>query len=234
MEDCPSGWVLTSRKVNVLSSTGPIAWVVHYNGDRNIAGPGASDRGWQVTLYKPDLLDCCTADLTRLGETQRRNYRSLDVAEQDILLWLESNYETLHDRALWDRERAAKWAEDPASGPQLAFIKRLLGDSAGDLDYDDLTKRDATILIECAKRRTQESNLRKYGACPLCGRALKVSKSGKSIVCESNSWEYRNGSFALASGCGFQVKRFHEHEEYSPDKAMKWPGVKEHLKERHG
>ena len=45
VEDCPSGWVLTSRKVNVLSSTGSIAWVVHYNGDRNIAGPGASDRG---------------------------------------------------------------------------------------------------------------------------------------------------------------------------------------------
>ncbi len=85
-------------KVNVLSSTGSIAWVVHYNGDRNIAGPGASDRGWQATLYKPDLLDCCTADLTRLGETQRRYYRSLDVAEQDILLWLESNYETSHDR----------------------------------------------------------------------------------------------------------------------------------------
>ena len=101
---------------------------------------------------------------------------------------VESNYETSHDRALWDRERAAKWAEDPASEPQLAFIRRLLGDSAGDLDYDDLTKRDATILIECAKRRAQETNLRKYGVCPLCGRALKVSKSGKSIVCESNSW----------------------------------------------
>ncbi len=127
-----------------------------------------------------------------------------------------------------------KWAEDPASEPQIAFIRRLLGDSAGDLDYDDLTKRDATILIECGKRRAQETNLRKYGVLPLCGRALKVSKSGKSIVCESNSWEYRGGSFALASGCGFQVKRFHEHEEYSPEKAMKWPGVKEHLKEKQG
>ena len=116
----------------------------------------------------------------------------------------------------------------------MAFIKRLLGESAGDLDYDDLTKRDATILIECAKRRAQETNLRKYGVCPLCGRALKVSKSGKSIVCESNSWENRDGSFALASGCGFQVKRFYEHEEYSPEKVMKWPGVKEHLKEKQG
>ena len=38
----------------------------------------------------------------------------------------------------------------------------------------------------------------------------------------------------IASGCGFQVKRFHEHEEYSPEKAMKWPGVKEHLKEKQG
>lgn len=232
VEDCPSGWVLSSRKVNVLSSTGSIAWVIHYNGDRNIAGPGASDRGWQVTLYKPDLLDCCTADLMRLGETQRRYYRSLDVAEQDILLWLESNYETSHDRALWDRERAAKWAEDPASEPQLTFIRRLLGDSAGDLDFDNLTKRDATIVIECAKRRVHEKNLRKYGACPICGSALKVSKSGKSIVCESNSWEYRDGSFVLASGCGFQVKRFRGDEEYSPEKAMGWPGVEERIKEK--
>ena len=48
-----------------------------------------------------------------MGETERRYYRSLEVAEQDILLWLESNYETSRDRALWDRERAAKWAEDP-------------------------------------------------------------------------------------------------------------------------
>ncbi len=36
---------------------------------------------------------------------------------------------------------------NPASEPQLTFIRRLLGDSAGDLDFDNLTKRDATIVI---------------------------------------------------------------------------------------
>ena len=61
-----------------------------------------------------------------------------------------------------------------------------------------------------------------------------MSKSGKSIVCESNSWAYRGVSFVLASGCGFQVKRFHDDEEYSPEKSMSWPGVKEQIKEKKG
>ncbi len=225
VEDCPAGWVLRSRKVDVLSSTESIAWVVYYNGDRNIAGPGASGNGWRATLHKPDLLDGCEADLSRNGKTDTRRYRSLSEAEEDIRQWLESDYETARDAALWDRERAAKWAEDPASKPQTDFIRALIGDEADTLDLDDLTKRDATILIECAKDRERKRNLEKYGLCPRCGRMLRVSRSGRAITCESNRWRPRGSGFYLSSGCGFQVRRYVDGKEYSLEAADCWPGA---------
>ena len=198
VEDSPAGWVLRSREVDLLDSKSGLAWVMHANGDRRLSGTG-----WSVTMRRPDLLGGVAVEF-RGAQASVRVFRSVREAERRVAKWLAANPLTKGEQQFWSAEAVEEWAHKPATPKQLEHIRRLLGERTGDLRLGELSRRDAQVVIQNAAQKREDADAERYGRCPVCGRALRPSASGRSLTCVSNRWERDGDGWRRVAGCGYQ------------------------------
>ena len=199
VSDTPYGWMLSARHVDVLSRTLHIAWVLMPDGTRIVGG-----QSWQVELSAPDLVDHVTATLRSGRTVKSRDFDSVEAAD-DYLWELFRTYDPyVRDRSLWDRHETDRWGAGPASQGQLAYIADLVGeeDASG---LGRMSKHEAQCVISVAKRKQDESLAAVFGRCPVCGMAMRRSRSGKSYMCSSNHYVRDGGHWVRDAGCGCMI-----------------------------
>lgn len=195
-DDTPTGWVLRARRVDVLE--GEIAWMTMVDGTRRVKG-----KGWSVVMAQADLLGHVKVRFSHGGETSEASYGDAASAECAVLEWLKSGDPMAREAMFWSTGAVREWAALPASDKQLAYIRGLL--DGREMPDGELSRRDAQILIETLKERAATDLAEKHGRCPLCGMPVRVSSSGKSLVCTSNRWSRSGWKMRLSAGCGFVV-----------------------------
>lgn len=197
-EDCPEGWVLAARSVDLTASTANIAWIRRADGSKVVSGSG-----WKVTMSAPDLLDRVRVVFKGNNRTERE-YDGQPAAEAAVRGWLEYFLEGQSN--LWDTEKVDRWGSRPASPAQKRKIEDELQGELGGIDLDSLTKREAAAVIENAQARRCALDAERYGICPVCGSALRLSRDRKRFNCTSNRWSRRGGEWELVGGCGTSLK----------------------------
>lgn len=152
-EDCLTGWVLRSRKVDVLWGSG-IAWVRGFDGWRHVTG-----NGWSLTLAGPDDVDRYHArwwirdeDGTD-DERGSESFKTLKAAERWCGSWLFKTKGPAEQAAFWDAERVSSWAGQPATEKQMDYLRRLV--SAEELGDRKLSRHEASVCIDRAKERAR-------------------------------------------------------------------------------
>ena len=206
-DDCPEGWVLRARKVDVFARGSEVAWMTLSNGVR-IAGVGP---GKSVELRGPDLLGNFISRIPAIDgeESLELEFPSFEDADREVARILANSRECERARSLWDSDHVSKWANDSATGSQLALIRRLVGDEVADSMPKRLTKREAGLVIDNAKAKgaSKEHGPGRdaLGVCPSCGLPMVISASGKTYQCSSNKWRKKGREWALKEGCGTQV-----------------------------
>lgn len=195
-DDTPAGWVLRARRVDVLE--GEIAWVPLTDGSRRVKG-----REWSVAMAPADLLGHVKVRFAHRGDSSVVSYGDEAAAERAALEWLSAGRPMMDEAWLWSTKAVREWAALPATGRQLAYIGRLLGDR--DMPEGELSRRDAQILIDTLREREAAELAERNGRCPLCGMPMRVSSSGKPLVCTSNRWSRSGWKMRLSAGCGFVV-----------------------------
>ena len=201
VDDTAYGWVLRERRVDLIDEESGIAWVSQAGNRRAVSGVG-----YGCTLTGPDLVGRWTMRFhdgpTRVAEAYD-SFRDADARAEQLLSWGESSRK---GRALWDKRIVAKWGGQPASDGQVRMLLEMLDkDQRAKLGRESLTKREATVAIESIFAEKERRNAELYGRCPMCGRAIVRSRTGKTYQCSSNKWEQVNGKWALTDGCGFSI-----------------------------
>ncbi len=201
-DSTPYGWVLRERRVDLLEKEERVAWVSAAGGHRSVEGDG-----WSCSLTGPDLVGNWTMRFrdgeTRLAE-RYSSFADADARAAQLLAWGGASRKA---RALWDSARVAKWAGQPASDAQVSYLLQLLDpEQRLKLGKERLTRREAMVAIEAALKAEEDRKAEAFGRCPVCGRAMKVTKSGKSYQCVSNRWgKSAWGKWRLEDGCGFAI-----------------------------
>lgn len=232
-EDCLDGWVLRSRKVDVLWGSG-IAWVRGFDGWRHVAG-----NGWSLTLAGPDDVDAYHARWWVRGEDGAdergsESFKTLRAAERWCGAWLAKTDGPSEQAALWDAEKVSNWAGQSATEKQMDYLRRLVGDE--ELGGRTLSRHEASVCIDRAKERARRRNRldcpgasneprplqgrgsqgaalgqrpedAPLGTCPLCGSPLIEASGGRKVRCPSNRWRKRESGWYLAEGDGFEFWR---------------------------
>ena len=199
VSDTPLGWVLAARHVDVLDEGMRVAWTTMPDGSRVVGGDS-----WEVELARPDLVDRVMATLRYGRHTKRRSFASLEEADEYLFDLFSHNAPYSGDRSLWDRVLVSRWGAQEASEGQMGFIRSLVGDHAAS-GLGRLTKHEAQCVISVAKRKEEERAAQELGRCPVCGRPMRRSRSGRSYQCSSNRYRLVGGGWALVGGCGCMV-----------------------------
>ena len=156
-EDCLTGWVLRTRKVDVLWGSG-IAWVRGFDGWRHVTG-----NGWSLTLAGPDDVDCYHARWWVRGEDGAddergsESFKTLRAAERWCGVWLSKTKGPADQAALWDAAKVSNWAGQPATEKQMDYLRKLV--SAEELGDRRLSRHEASVCIDRAKERAQRKGL---------------------------------------------------------------------------
>lgn len=156
-EDCLAGWVLRSRKVDVLWGSG-IAWVRGFDGWRHVTG-----NGWSLTLAGPDDVDRYHARWWVGGEDGAddgrgsESFKTLKAAERWCGSWLFKTKGPAEQAALWDAERVSSWAGQPATQKQMDYLRKLV--SAEELGNRVLSRHEASVCIDRARERARRKGL---------------------------------------------------------------------------
>ncbi len=155
-EDCLTGWILRTRKVDVLWGSG-IAWVRGFDGWRHVTG-----NSWALTLAGPDDVDQYHARWWVRGEdgTDERggeSFKTLRAAERWCGMWLSKTKGPADQAALWDAEKVSNWAGQPATEKQMDYLRKLV--SAEELGDRKLSRHEASVCIDRAKERSQRKGL---------------------------------------------------------------------------
>lgn len=206
-DDCPEGWVLRARKVDVFSQGSEVAWMTLSNGVRVASvGPGAV-----VELSGPDLLGAYAAHVPAIDSAPARDltFPSFEEADREIARILANSPDCDRARALWDSALVGNWAGDSATRSQLELISRLIGDEAAASLPKRLTKREAGLVIDNARAKGMSSagasGREILGECPECGAPMVKSVSGRTYQCSTNRWRKEGREWVLKEGCGTQV-----------------------------
>ena len=159
-EDCLAGWVLRTRKVDVLWGSG-IAWVRGFDGWRHVTGDG-----WSLTLAGPDDVDHYHARWWVRGEdgSDERGsepFKTLRAAERWCGMWLSKTKGPADQAALWDAQKVSNWAGQPATQKQMDYLRMLV--SAEELGDRKLSRHEASVCIDRAKERAQRKGLPGWG-----------------------------------------------------------------------
>ena len=195
-EDTPNGWVLRARRVDVLE--GDIAWISFADGWRRVKG-----KEWAVEMAPADLLGNVVVKFTQHGKVQEVTYPDQAGADAAALYWLSTYDPMRSDSLFWSSESVKDWASKPATEKQVEYIASLLG--SREMPDGPLSRRDAQILIENLKERNSCDCAAKYGRCPICGKPMKPSSSGKTLVCSSNRWSGSGSYMKISAGCGLVI-----------------------------
>lgn len=207
LEDTPKGWVLRSRKVEILNQL-LVAWTTTINGSRIVSG-----EKFQVQMTPEDDLGGVNV-IYRGYETTTRHYEDVDTADNAVYKWLSSNPLTNNDRQIWDKAEVKRWGINPATSNQIAYIRTLLEEAGLDYSDEDITgisRSEASTIIVNTKAKIEEKKARELGICPLCGSALKLSMSGKSVMCSQLHWKKdRQNEWYPTGACTFRFFRTHK------------------------
>ena len=201
--DCPKGWVLSARRVDVIGNAFKISWKRMSNGDLLCSLP----RGAYVAISAPDALGryrIASSDPDMLRRADPKGYAG--VADADAVVFAVLNgalYGRYRgSRNIWAADRAERWENDPATAGQMSYIKGLIGEEEA-AALGEITKAEAGAVIDSAKAK-QERGL---GTCPQCGAPLKRSRTGKTAQCSTNKWVKGGaGDWKLVAGCGYQER----------------------------
>lgn len=200
LEDTPHGWVLRARKVNLLGEA--VAWITKFDGTKSITA-----KDFSVTKSAPDDLGRVRVVFSGENVTERE-FDSSKEADAAVRGWLERNPLTRFARRIWDPEEVSRWADLPATASQIDYANKLVEELSGDdLRAMRLSRRDAAILIENAKAREESKRAERIGACPVCGAPLKLSASGKMVMCTRISWQKKRGKLVPTGPCRFRFIR---------------------------
>ena len=155
-EDCLTGWILRTRKVDVLWGSG-IAWVRGFDGWRHVTG-----NSWALTLAGPDDVDRYHARWWVRGEDGAdergsESFKTLRAAERWCGMWLSKTKGPADQAALWDAEKVSSWAGQPATEKQMDYLRKLV--SAEELGDRRLSRHEASVCIDRAKERSQRKGL---------------------------------------------------------------------------
>lgn len=221
LADSPKGWFINTRRVDILNPGCRLAWLVLPDGSRSVSAGDA----W-AKLEKPDLLDHVKATVKFPGEltTEQIEYDSIEEADGEIYRLFSMMPELKSTQSLWDKNQARKWGRSVATDKQLSFIADLLVKTAGPdwvFDLTSLSKYQAACLIQALKEQQEKEMGEVYGTCPICGRPLKLSKTGKSVVCSSNRWKKVKGKWELVAGCGTSVQAQIDKKQVAPELIQK-------------
>ncbi len=199
LEDTPTGWVLRARRVNILE--GGVAWTPMVDGSRVVRGERFS-----VVKSAPD--DLGGVDVRFSGmQSSMFHFANEEEADRRVLDWLSRNPLTRDERHLWDSALVKRWGQERATTSQLDYIKRLVGEGSEEVLALGLSKRDAATVIENAQSRIEQKDAEALGRCPLCGSALKLSQSGKTVQCSRLRWKREGTEYAAAGACTFRFVR---------------------------
>jgi len=205
-DDTPTGWILRERKVDILgTSISRVAWLPLPGNKHLVSGAGFS-----VELIGPDAIGGYTVIYHGQEATTTRHYDDYEQADRHVFLWLSRNPNSACDRmrALWDADLASNWSGRAPTRAQLDYLASLLPN--GELARLDrlgrITRRECALLIELQSEKNEREQLEKTGACPACGRGLRLSKSGKTWSCVTNVWRKdEDGCWQRVAGCGFSI-----------------------------
>ena len=199
LEDTPTGWVLRARRVNILE--GGVAWTPMVDGSRVVRGERFS-----VVKSAPD--DLGGVDVRFSGmQSSMFHFANEEEADRRVLDWLSRNPLTRDERHLWDSALVKRWGQERATTSQLDYIKRLVGEGSEEVLALGLSKRDAATVIENAQSRIERKDAEVLGRCPLCGSALKLSQSGKTVQCSRLRWKREGTEYTATGACAFRFVR---------------------------
>lgn len=214
-EDTPKGWVLRTRKVDVLNDDGDLAWTTFYDGSRHLSG-----HGWSMTLSSPDVIDHCTLTFRSGPQRTVEKFKSFEEADVAAGRLLRLDQMASLEPQLWQRSSVRSWGAAPASTKQKNYIRSLIGKEADTLDLDGLTKREAGVVIDNAivKKREKSDNIIHDCYCPVCGEQMRKNRGG-GMQCSTNRWRQnrQTGRWTLLGGCGFSVFDEYSGEQIGPD-----------------
>ena len=200
-DDTPYGWVIREQRVDLVAAEGLVAWIRSPGGVRIVKG-----EGFEVSLAGPDLMGRYSLSAAVGGERTEGDFATFSEADREAYGLLASSPEGEGARALWDAGAVRRWGRRPASEKQVSYLMGLLPpDQLRRLGSMPLTKREAMVAIGAALDARRGREARVNGRCPLCGEALRRSRSGKTLQCASNRYGSRGGELVLESGCGFSA-----------------------------
>lgn len=179
VDDTPEGWVLRARKIDLLAS--PIAWVRSADGSKRVSG-----NTWTLTMSSPD--DLGAVDLI-VNERIRTHYASDEEAEVAALSWLSDTEPACRERKLWDAAEVALWGAAPATAKQIKLMNLLASRAEEELPSFDLNKYECAIIIDNLTEKIDKKLREEYGACPICGAPMTVTKSGNIAYCSRARWK---------------------------------------------
>ena len=218
-DNTPKGWVIRDRKVDVLDGDDTlVAWTILPGNKRFVSGVG-----WQVELNGPDAVGEYKAIYRGSKGTTERTYKTLEEADNRVFLWLTNNPNAGgNSQFIWAREKTETWNNKPASGKQLKFLREILTNE----EYESVTalrpnRHECAIIIEMKQREQELLSIEALGACPVCGRGLRPSTTGKRWMCRSNHFSKKeNGEWVRDAGCGFILNPMYKGRKV-PKKVLK-------------
>ncbi len=200
-DDTPYGWVIRERRVDLMEQESRVAWVSQAGNRRSVSGVG-----WSCTLVGPDLIGRWNMYYHNGQFKKAEAYESFSDADErahQLLSWGDMSKEAM---PLWDRGIVGKWGSEPASEGQVRLLLEILDkDERVKLAKERLTKREAMAAIQAVKAKRERTEAKMYGLCPVCGRAVKPSRTGKTVQCASNKWERVDDKWKRVDGCGFSI-----------------------------
>lgn len=204
LENTPRGWVLRARKVDVINNLF-VAWVTTLSGSRVVSG-----NTFKVEMSPED--DLGGVDVTYRGyEVTTRHYEDVDTADIAVYRWLNNNPLSSNEKRIWDKDEVKRWGSNPATASQVSYMRSLLKEAELDYELDDLlgiSRGEASIVIANAKAAIEAKKAEELGTCPLCGSALRFSKSEKSVMCSQLHWKKDSeGEWYPAGICTFRFFR---------------------------
>ncbi len=177
-EDTPVGWYLCARHVDPFWAAyddRDVAWCCMHDGSRMVS---AGDL--RLRLTAPDTLGRATLVAEGSGSLGRAVvFGPAPVQEclDEAARYLADNAGS--SRSLWSRRKADRWSSGAATGKQLDYIRRLVGDGEfsrlverASLSEDGcMTKADAAAVINNAVARKSDA-MRSKPATPAQWRKL--------------------------------------------------------------
>lgn len=162
VNDIPVNWLVTSEEFSLFGKAAEVAWTHHYDGSYSVSCGG----GVTLSVSAPDLLGESTLSLSSLGVEPE-----VILSGEPVEHCLDEAVNLLNSRfsgskTLWAFDRAKRWSSRKATEKQVDYISALAKKadvSMVGVDFDDITKKDAGILIDNFKRLLSSGNQDVFG-----------------------------------------------------------------------